>query len=79
VKVLCDPIVLCRLMLGRVILSITQLEVLVVLLTVLPYLTLVYYTTGMANLKICVDCLVVIKLFPISDNSCYCQYNLWWQ
>jgi len=36
-------------MLGRVIPSITQL---VVLFMVSPYLTLVYYTTGMANLKI---------------------------
>ena len=32
-------------------------KLLVVLLTVSPYLTLVYYTTGMANLKMYVGCL----------------------
>ena len=31
------------------------------------------------TLLFCVDCLVMMKLFPISDNSCYSQYNLWWQ
>jgi hypothetical protein len=45
----------------------------------------VYYKLIPLQCKFCVtllfsvNCLVMIKLFPISDNSCYCQYNLWWQ
>jgi len=56
-------------MVGRVIPSITQL---IELLTVSPYLPLVYYTTGMANLK--KGCLLW-KLYEAHQHTLWAKYR----